>query len=91
MKLGGAVRFGYAYNDDNSDHGGDMNLIPSVWMYAVKVQGVRVLSKWRWFQTHKALIQVAEMGYDFSPASSLNAGLTLVPLAIRNTIPIILI
>lgn len=79
VKLGGAVRFGYAYNDDNSDHGGDMKFDTFRLDVRGKVQGVRVLSKWRWFQTHKALIQVAEMGYDFSPASSLNAGLTLVP------------
>lgn len=79
VKLGGAVRFGYGYDSSNSERGGEMKFDTFRLDVRGKVQGVRVLSKWRWFQTHKALIQVAEIGYDLTPASSLSAGLTLLP------------
>lgn len=79
VKIGGAVRFGYQYNEANRDSGGDMRFDTFRLDVQGKVKGISLLSKWRWFQNRKALIQVAEMGYDFSERSSVKAGLTLVP------------
>lgn len=79
VEIGGAVRFGYQYNDDNSHNGGDMKFDTFRLDVRGQVKGISILSKWRWFQNHKALIQVAEMGYDFTESSNLKGGLTLVP------------
>lgn len=81
IEIGGAVRFGYKYNADdvNRHNGGDMYFDTFRLDVRGKVKGITLLSKWRWFQQRKALMQMAEMGYDFTENHNFKAGLTLVP------------
>lgn len=79
ISIGGAVRFGYQYNDGNSHNGGNMYFDTFRLDVMGQVKGVTIASKWRWFQQRKALIQMAEIGYNFTESSNFKAGLTLVP------------
>ena len=78
VKIGGAVRFNYAYNDGNSQRGGDMKFDTFRLDVNGKYNGILVGSKWRWFED-KALIQTAWAGYNFGEHSQMRVGLDLIP------------
>lgn len=81
ITLGGAVRFQYttgSYNHATNRRHGDMQFDIFRLDLHGKVHGILLDAQWRWF-TYMSAVQHAWIGYDFSPHSQLQVGLTRIP------------
>jgi len=81
IKLGGAVRFQYVYedyNDDNSARGGDLDFDVFRLDLNGEVGGVILSAQYRWFQ-YMNVIHHAWAGYDFNEQWQGQMGITRVP------------
>lgn len=81
IKVGGAVRFGYSFEDYNSanrDRGGDLDFD----LFRLKLDGeigdVQLSAQYHWYQ-YMHVIHHAWVGYNLTPAWQLQAGVTRVP------------
>lgn len=81
IKLGGAVRFQYAYEDYNDEHsarGGDFDFDVFRLDLNGEVGGVILSAQYRWFQ-YMNVIHHAWAGYDFNEQWQGQIGITRVP------------
>jgi hypothetical protein len=81
IKIGGAVRFQYSYedyNEENKERGGDMDFD----VFRLDVNGsigdVKVSAQYRWYQ-YMNVVHHAYVGYDFNEHWEGKAGITQVP------------
>jgi hypothetical protein len=86
IKVGGAVRFQYSYedyDDDNKDRGGDMDFD----VFRLDVNGsigdVKLSAQYRWYQ-YMNVIHHADVGYQFSDNWEGKVGITQVPFGNLN-------
>lgn len=86
IKLGGAVRFQYSYedyNDDNTSRGGDLDFDVFRLDLNGEVGGVILSAQYRWFQ-YMNVIHHAWAGYDFDEKWQGQIGITRVPFGNLN-------
>lgn len=81
IKIGGAVRFQYAYEDyspANEHRNGDLDFDIFRLNFRGKVDNIELQAEWRWFQ-YMSAIKYAWIGYDFNKTSKVKLGLTRIP------------
>lgn len=85
IHVGGAVRFQYSFEDydrDNRTRGGDIDLDTFRINLDGSIGNVILSAEWRYYQ-YMQVIHHAWVGYDFSEAWQLRAGIQQVPFGVR--------
>lgn len=85
IHVGGAVRFQYAFEDyqpDSRNRGGDLELDTFRINLDGSIGSVILSAEWRYYQ-YMQVIHHAWVGYDFSEAWQVRAGIQQVPFGVR--------
>ncbi len=86
IKIGGAVRFQYSYedyDDDNKDRGGDFDFDTFRLDVNGSIGDVRVSAQYRWYQ-YMDVVHHAYAAYDFNENGEGQVGITQVPFGNLN-------
>jgi len=86
IKIGGAVRFQYSYedyNDNNTDRGGDFDFDTFRLDVNGSIGDVKLSAQYRWYQ-YMNVVHHAYVAYDFTKNWEGQVGITQVPFGILN-------